>query len=138
MKKTVWNASLEESLNLVTDKYIQTSLEDIEKNGYKKKILGFLTVEFFMFLFSFIGPYSDKEVGNILFVEAKILFSIPVWLGLLVIVHYLIVGTAVFDVVYDTYIGEHVDNAVDKAKEIVEDVGDAVSGWFGGLGSAFG
>lgn len=89
MKKTIWNASLEESMNLVTDKYIQTSLEDIEKNGYKKKILGFLTVEFFIFLISFIGPYSDKEVGNILFVEAKILFSIPVWLGLLVIVHYL-------------------------------------------------
>ncbi|WP_105114326.1 hypothetical protein [Streptococcus suis] len=89
MKKTVWNASLEESLNLVTDKYIQTSLEDIEKNGYGKKILGFLTVEFFIFLISFIGPYSDKEVGKILFVEAKILFSIPVWLGLLVIVHYL-------------------------------------------------
>ncbi|HFH9947628.1 TPA: hypothetical protein ACGOPE_002126 [Streptococcus suis] len=64
-------------------------MEDIEKNGYGKKILGFLTVEFFIFLISFIGPYSDKEVGNILFVEAKILFSIPVWLGLLVIVHYL-------------------------------------------------
>ncbi|MGG9991461.1 hypothetical protein ACQ7BN_03190 [Streptococcus suis] len=89
MKKTVWNASLEESMNLVTDKYIQTSLEDIEKNGYKKKILGFLTVEFFMFLFSFIGPYSDKEVGKILYVDAEILFSIPLWLGLVVIVLYL-------------------------------------------------
>ncbi|HFI0702483.1 TPA: hypothetical protein ACGO3H_001987 [Streptococcus suis] len=89
MKKTVWNASLEESMGLVTDRYIQTSMEDIEKNGYGKKIIGFLTVEFFIFLISFIGPYSDKEVGKILFVEAKILFSIPVWLGLLVIVHYL-------------------------------------------------
>ncbi|HEM2581890.1 TPA: hypothetical protein U0423_000739 [Streptococcus suis] len=48
------------------------------------------------------------------------------------------VGSLAFDAIYDTYIGEHVDNAVDKAKEIVEDVGDAVSGWFGGLGSALG
>ncbi|MFH0372409.1 hypothetical protein [Streptococcus sp. A22] len=56
MKKTIWNASLEESMGLVTDKYIQTFLEDIEKNGYKKKILGFLTVEFFMFLFFLYWP----------------------------------------------------------------------------------
>ncbi|MFX3668576.1 hypothetical protein ACJBPL_11020, partial [Streptococcus suis] len=77
-----WNASLEESTGVVTDQYIQTSLEDIEKNGFGKKIFGFLTVEFFIFLISFIGQYSDKEVGNILFVEAKILFSIPVWIGL--------------------------------------------------------
>ncbi|HFI0344910.1 TPA: hypothetical protein ACGOWL_000299 [Streptococcus suis] len=89
MKKTIWNASLEESMGLVTDRYIQTSMEDMDKNGYRKKILGFLTVEFFMFLFSFIGPYSDKEVGKILYVDAEILFSIPLWLGLIVIVLYL-------------------------------------------------
>lgn len=43
-------------MGVVTDKYIQTFLEDIEKNGYKKKILGFLTVEFFMFLFFLYWP----------------------------------------------------------------------------------
>ncbi|MDW8741853.1 T7SS effector LXG polymorphic toxin [Streptococcus suis] len=48
------------------------------------------------------------------------------------------VGSLAFDAIYDTYIGEQVDNAVDKAKGIVEDVGDAVSRWFSNLGSAIG
>ncbi|NRG60366.1 hypothetical protein HPA88_02595 [Streptococcus suis] len=42
MKKTIWNASLEESMNLVTDKYIKTSIDDVNQHGHKKKILGFL------------------------------------------------------------------------------------------------
>jgi len=47
MKKTLFNASLEESMNLVTDKYIQTSMEDINEKGYWRKIIGFFTVLFF-------------------------------------------------------------------------------------------
>ncbi len=47
MKKTLFNASLEESMNLVTDKYIQTSMEDINEKGYWRKIIGSFTVLFF-------------------------------------------------------------------------------------------
>jgi len=52
LKQTIFNASLEESMNLVTDKYIKTSLEDFNEKGYGKKILGFFTVQFFLFLIS--------------------------------------------------------------------------------------
>ncbi|HEL2402958.1 TPA: hypothetical protein TZS69_001977 [Streptococcus suis] len=90
MKKTVWNASLEESTGLVTDRYIQTSMEDIEKNGYGKKILGFLTVNLFMYLITFIGRYVDSQIILTLFKSTEILVSIPFFLGLLVTLLYFI------------------------------------------------
>ncbi|HEM3443324.1 TPA: hypothetical protein U1B40_002003 [Streptococcus suis] len=90
MKKTVWNASLEESMGLVTDQYIQTSMEDIEKNGYGKKILGFLTVNLFMYLITFIGRYVDSQIILTLFKSTEVLVSIPFFLGLLVTLLYFI------------------------------------------------
>lgn len=90
MKKTVWNASLEESMGVVTDRYIQTSMEDIEKNGYGKKILGFLTVNLFMYLITFIGRYVDSQIILTLFKSTEILVSIPFFLGLLVTLLYFI------------------------------------------------
>ncbi|HFU4222978.1 TPA: hypothetical protein ACGO80_001851 [Streptococcus suis] len=90
MKKTVWNASLEESTGLVTDQYIQTSMEDIEKNGYGKKILGFLTVNLFMYLITFIGRYVDSQIILTLFKSTEVLVSIPFFLGLLVTLLYFI------------------------------------------------
>ncbi len=90
MKKTVWNASLEESMGLVTDQYIQTSMEDIEKNGYGKKILGFLTVNLFMYLITFIGRYVDSQIILTLFKSTEVLVSIPFFLGVLVTLLYFI------------------------------------------------
>ncbi|HEM3705572.1 TPA: hypothetical protein U1C94_001926 [Streptococcus suis] len=90
MKKSIWNASLEESMGLVTDQYIQTSMEDIEKNGYGKKILGFLTVNLFMYLITFIGRYVDSQIILTLFKSTEVLVSIPFFLGLLVTLLYFI------------------------------------------------
>ncbi len=90
MKKTVWNASLEESTGVVTDQYIQTSMEDIEKNGFGKKILGFLTVNLFMYLITFIGRYVDLQIILTLFKSTEVLVSIPFFLGLLVTLLYFI------------------------------------------------
>ncbi|HEL9633519.1 TPA: hypothetical protein U0K44_000328 [Streptococcus suis] len=69
-----------------------------------------------------IGTVAIPGVGTITGAVLGTIAGFAIGIGLS------IVGTAVFDTVYDTYRGEHVDNAVDKAKEIVEDVGDAVSG----------
>ncbi|MCQ9215773.1 hypothetical protein MK543_09325 [Streptococcus gallolyticus subsp. gallolyticus] len=51
MKKTLFNASLEESMNLVTDKYTQTSMEDINEKGYWRKIIGSFTMILFILMF---------------------------------------------------------------------------------------
>ncbi|HEL2651951.1 TPA: hypothetical protein T0G97_002166 [Streptococcus suis] len=90
MKKTLLDASFEESTGLVTDQYIQTSMEDIEKNGYGKKILGFLTVNLFMYLITFIGRYVDSQIILTLFKSTEVLVSIPFFLGLLVTLLYFI------------------------------------------------
>ncbi|HFI0265402.1 TPA: hypothetical protein ACGOU9_001843 [Streptococcus suis] len=89
MKKTVWNASLEESMNLVTDKYIKTSMDDVNQHGYKKKILGFFTMVLFIGLLSLIGSYIDKESGVLLFLKAELLFRIPLVLSLVFLLCYL-------------------------------------------------
>ena len=60
MKQTIFNASLEESMNLVTDKYIQTAMEDINEKGYWRKIIGGFT----MILFLFMG-YGIVLHGNL-------------------------------------------------------------------------
>lgn len=77
-------------MGLVTDRYIQTSMEDIEKNGYGKKILGFLTVNLFMDLITFIGRYVDSQIILTLFKSTEVLVSIPFFLGLLVTFLYFI------------------------------------------------
>ncbi|QLB52990.1 hypothetical protein FFV08_10540 [Streptococcus sanguinis] len=89
MKQTIFNASLEESMNLVTDKYIKTSLEDFNEKGYGKKILGFFTVYILMFLIVLLAfTFDEKNVTlffiNISFIE--IIIFIP---GFFVIAYYL-------------------------------------------------
>ena len=61
MRKTILNASLEESTNLVTDKYIQVSMEDVNKKGVKRKVLGSFTMIFFFYLMFLLGRYTDNE-----------------------------------------------------------------------------
>ncbi|AXJ12904.1 hypothetical protein [Streptococcus pluranimalium] len=70
----------------------------------------------------FVGTVSGAVVGSV------IGFAVGVGLSY--------VGSLAFDTIYDTYIGEHVDRGVQKTKEWLGDVGDAVGDWFGSLGSA--
>lgn len=56
--KRMFSATFEESMNIVTEKYIKVSLEDFEQRGYKRKILGFFTVEFFIYLVYLLAKYG--------------------------------------------------------------------------------
>ncbi|MGT2625112.1 hypothetical protein [Streptococcus thoraltensis] len=80
MKQTIFNASLEESMNLVTDKYIQTSMENVKEHGVWKKIIGTLTLLFMMYLFSFITRLDSLSSNTFLsfktsFITKMIVFN---------------------------------------------------------------
>lgn len=89
MKQTVFNASLEESMNLVTDKYIKTSLEDFNEKGYGKKILGFFTVYFLMFLIVLLAFTYDEKNITLFFINISFIEIIVFILGFFVIAYYL-------------------------------------------------
>ncbi|MGT2867008.1 hypothetical protein [Streptococcus fryi] len=48
-----------------------------------------------------------------------------------------IAGSKFFDTIYDEHVAERIDNGLKKVNEVARNVGDAVSGWFSSLGSAF-
>lgn len=89
MKQTIFNASLEESMNLVTDKYIKTSLEDFKEKGYGKKILGFFTVYFLMFLIVLLAFTYDEKNITLFFINISFIEIIVFILGFFVIAYYL-------------------------------------------------
>lgn len=89
MKQTIFNASLEESMNLVTDKYIKTSLEDFNEKGYGKKILGFFTVNLLMFLVVLLAFTYDKKNITLFFINISFIEIIVFILGFFVIAYYL-------------------------------------------------
>ena len=89
MKQTIFNASLEESMNLVTDKYIKTSLEDFNEKGYGKKILGFFTVYFLMFLIVLLAFTYDEKNITLFFINISFIEIIVFILGFFVIAYYL-------------------------------------------------
>ena len=76
MKQTIFNASLEESMNLVTDKYIQTAMEDINEKGYWRKIIGGLTTLFFMFLMYWLGVAVDTLHVRFYFLKVSVWMAI--------------------------------------------------------------
>ena len=82
MKQTIFNASLEESMNLVTDKYIQTAMEDIKEKGYWRKIIGFLTVNIFMYLLYLLGIYADTHLKTSLPIKTSVLVLVPLFISL--------------------------------------------------------
>ncbi|AND80010.1 hypothetical protein [Streptococcus pantholopis] len=88
-KQTLFNATLEESMNLVTDKYIQTAMEDINEKGYKRKILGFFTMIFFMLCMYWLGIYTDSHLEKPYFINTSILMLPPLIIGVLITCHYL-------------------------------------------------
>ena len=89
MKQTIFNASLEESMNLVTDKYIKTSLEDFNEKGYGKKILGFFTVYFLMFLIVLLAFTYDEKNITLFFINISFIEIIVFIIGFFVIEYYL-------------------------------------------------
>lgn len=89
MKQTIFNASLEESMNLVTDKYIKTSLEDFNEKGYGKKILGFFTVNLLMFLVVLLAFTYDKKNITLFFINISFIETTIFIFGFLVIAYYL-------------------------------------------------
>ena len=84
MKQTIFNASLEESMNLVTDKYIQTAMEDVNEKGYWRKIIGFLTVNIFMYLLYLLGIYADTHQKTSLSIKMSVLVLVPLFISLCV------------------------------------------------------
>ncbi|MGT2779549.1 hypothetical protein [Streptococcus intermedius] len=89
MKQTIFNASLEESMNLVTDKYIQTAMEDINEKGYWRKIIGELTTLFFMFLMYWLGVAVDTLHVRFYFLKVSVWMAILLGLGVLFFVIYI-------------------------------------------------
>ena len=79
MKQTIFNASLEESMNLVTDKYIKTSLEDFNEKGYGKKILGFFTMQFFLFLFFLLSISLGSKKIAVFLIEYRLNKRYCIW-----------------------------------------------------------
>ncbi|MFC3928412.1 hypothetical protein ACVR05_02105 [Streptococcus caprae] len=61
MKKTIFNASFEESVNLVKDEYIELLHIEADKKKIIKKILGGLFILLLMLIFLVISYFLDKE-----------------------------------------------------------------------------
>ena len=89
MKQTIFNASLEESMNLVTDKYIKTSLEDFNEKGYGKKILGFFTAQFFLFLIFLLSIVLGSKHFQFFSLNIGLKNGIVFGLGYIILFYYL-------------------------------------------------
>ncbi|AXJ12916.1 hypothetical protein [Streptococcus pluranimalium] len=79
MKQTIFNASLEESMNLVTDKYIQTSMENVKEHGVWKKIIGIASIILIMTLFhqiTKVSGFSELTFFNIPIQSISLLYLI--------------------------------------------------------------
>ncbi|BAM22910.1 hypothetical protein [Streptococcus intermedius] len=97
MKQTIFNASLEESMNLVTDKYIQTAMEDINEKGYWRKIIGGFTMILFLFMGYGIGFATDHFGASFFFQKVSIINLLLLIVGTVEIFHYFIVLTGLKD-----------------------------------------
>ena len=97
MKQTIFNASLEESMNLVTDKYIQTAMEDINEKGYWRKIIGGFTMILFLFMGYGIGFATDNFGASFFFQKVSIINLLLLIVGTVEIFHYFIVLTGLKD-----------------------------------------
>lgn len=90
MKQTIFNASLEESMNLVTDQYIKTSFEDFNEKGYEGKLLGFVTMQFILFLIFLFSIWVDSQNLQFLFMKVSLINGALLGLGFVGFVGYLI------------------------------------------------
>lgn len=90
MKQTIFNASLEESMNLVTDQYIKTSFEDFNEKGYEGKLLGFITMQFILFLIFLFSIWIDSQNLQFLFMKVSLINGALFGLGFVGFAGYLI------------------------------------------------
>ena len=90
MKQTIFNASLEESMNLVTDQYIKTSFEDFKEKGYEGKLLGFVTIQFILFLIFLFSIWIDSQNLQFLFMKVSLINGALFGLGFVGFAGYLI------------------------------------------------
>ena len=90
MKQTIFNASLEESMNLVTDQYIKTSFEDFNEKGYEGKLLGFVTIQFILFLIFLFSIWVDSQNLQFLFMKVSLINGALFGLGFVGFAGYLI------------------------------------------------
>ena len=90
MKQTIFNASLEESMHLVTDQYIKTSFEDFNEKGYEGKLLGIITMQFILFLIFLFSIWVDSQNLQFLFMKVGLINGAFFGLGFVGFVGYLI------------------------------------------------
>lgn len=90
MKQTIFNASLEESMNLVTDQYIKTSFEDFKEKGYEGKIWGFVTMQSILFLIFLLSIWIDSQNLQFLFMKVSLINGALFGLGFVGFAGYLI------------------------------------------------
>ena len=90
MKQTIFNASLEESMNLVTDQHIKTSFEDFNEKGYEGKLLGFVTIQFILFLIFLFSIWVDSQNLQFLFMKVSLINGAFFGLGFVGFAGYLI------------------------------------------------
>lgn len=90
MKQKIFNASLEESMNLVTDQYIKTSFEDFNEKGYEGKLLGIITMQFILFLIFLFSIWVDSQNLQFLFMKVGLINGAFFGLGFVGFVGYLI------------------------------------------------
>lgn len=90
MKQTIFNASLEESMNLVTDQYIKTSFEDFNEKGYEGKLFGIITMQFILFLIFLFSIWVDSQNLQFLFMKVGLINGAFFGLGFVGFAGYLI------------------------------------------------
>ncbi|MTC89758.1 hypothetical protein GKS17_01415 [Streptococcus uberis] len=88
VRNNIFNASLEKSVNLVSDKYILNSVEDINKKGYFRKIIGSITIILFMWAFHFAFAFLEKKGANFLSISPTLLSKLLILLAIICLFHY--------------------------------------------------
>lgn len=77
-------------MNLVTDQYIKTSFEDFNEKGYEGKLLGFVTMQFILFLIFLFSIWVDSQNLQFLFMKVSLINGALLGLGFVGFVGYLI------------------------------------------------
>ena len=77
-------------MSLVTDKYIKTSLEDFNEKSYEGKLLGFVTMQFILFLIFLFSIWVDSQNLQFLFMKVSLINGALLGLGFVGFVGYLI------------------------------------------------
>ena len=77
-------------MNLVTDQYITTSFEDFNEKGYEGKLLGFITMQFILFLIFLLSIWIDSQNLQFLFMKVSLINGALFGLGFVGFAGYLI------------------------------------------------